>query len=112
MATHVTVSHGADFEGVDRFTVKQLRELGQYVRGVLSYDDYTKLTPVLDHAGESELEFNTAEAALMAVLLRRAAAARTLPKKYAGPALLLGLSAARAVDEGEPWTWTLEEAGR
>lgn len=112
MTTHVSVSHGADFEGVDRFTVRELRDLGQYVRGVLPYDDARKLALVLDDAGVEPRTFGTDQAVVLAVLLRRVTAARTLPRKYAGPALLLGLSAARAVDEGEPWTWTPEETGR
>lgn len=110
MTTHVTVSHGADFEGVDRFTVTQLRELGKYVRGVLPYDDYPKLTRVLDEAGTQEHAFASDEAALLAVLFRRAAAHRALAKKHAGVALLLGLAAAQAVENREPWT--LEEATR
>ncbi|MFK0113960.1 hypothetical protein [Streptomyces sp. NPDC091217] len=112
MATHITVSHGANFEGVDQFTVRQLRELGQHVRGVLPYADHPPLTKLLETVGDSELEFGADQAALLAVLLRRAAAHRGLAKKHASVALMLGLSAARAVDDGEPWTWTPEEAGR
>ncbi|MBL3808456.1 hypothetical protein OOK44_38445 [Streptomyces cellulosae] len=112
MATHVIVSHGADFEGVDRFTVTQLRELGKYVRGVLPYDDCPKLTALLDEAGTQEHAFAADEAALLAVLFRRAAAHRALAKKHAGVALLLGLAAAQAVEHREPWTWTLEEVSR
>lgn len=111
MSTHITVSHGADFFGEDRFTVKQLRELGQYVRGVLPYDDSPPLTRVLDEAGESEREFGADQAALLAVLLRRAAAHRALQKKHAAVASLLGQSAARAAGDNEPWTWTPHNEG-
>lgn len=107
MPTHVIVSHGASFEGTDQFTVKQLRELGQHVRGVLPYADYPTLTKVLDDAGDVERTFDTDEAALLALLLKRAAAHRGLKKAHAGVASLLGLAAACAVAEGEPWTWTL-----
>jgi hypothetical protein len=104
--THIVTSHGADFFGEDRYTVKQLRELGQHVRGVLPYADYPPLTKVLDDAGDSEREFDTDQAALLAILLRRAASHRALQKKHAGVASLLGQAAARAAGDSEPWTWT------
>jgi hypothetical protein len=111
VSTHVVTSHGADFFGEDRFTVKQLRELGQHVRGVLPYDDSPPLTKVLDDAGEGEREFGADQAALLAVLLRRAAAHRALQKKHAAVASLLGQSAARAAGDNEPWTWTPHNEG-
>lgn len=38
MSTHITVSHGRDFFGVDTIPVPQLRELGQYACGILPAD--------------------------------------------------------------------------
>ncbi|MDX3516119.1 hypothetical protein PV755_45740 [Streptomyces caniscabiei] len=111
MPTHVIVSHGSNFEGVDQFTVKQLRELGQHVRGVLPYADAPPLTRVLENAGD-ECTFDTDEAALLAVLLKRAAAHRSLKKAHAGVAAMLGIAAACAVTDGEPWTWTPHTEGQ
>lgn len=111
MTTHIIVSHGADFFGEDRFTVRELRELGQHMRGVLPYDDHPPLTRILDDAGECEHAFGAEEAALLAVLLRRAAVHRHLHKKYVRVAVLLGQAAAVAAGEGEPWTWTPHDEG-
>ncbi|MGW1037863.1 DUF7739 domain-containing protein [Streptomyces antibioticus] len=106
MSTHVTVSHGSDFLGVDVIPVGQLREFGQHVRGVLPAADYPPLTALLDAAGESEHAIGGDQAALLAVLLRRAASHRRLKKAYREVASRLGIAAANAAADPEPWTWT------
>lgn len=106
MSTHVTVSHGSDFLGVDVLPIRQLREFGQHVRGVLPADDHPPLTRLLDNAGESEHVIDTDQAALLAVLLRRTAAHRRLKKPYREIAARLGIAAANAAAAPEPWTWT------
>ncbi|MCS0605990.1 hypothetical protein NX794_33000 [Streptomyces sp. LP11] len=105
-ATHITVSHGSDFLGVDILPVGQLREFGQHVRSVLPTDDHPPLTALLDAAGESEHALDSGQAALLAVLLRRAAAHRRLRKPYREIASRLGIAAANAAADPEPWTWT------
>ncbi|MFD8822081.1 hypothetical protein ACFV1C_06955 [Streptomyces sp. NPDC059605] len=105
-STHVTVSHGSDFFGVDTIPVRDLRQLGEHVRGVLSPVDYPPLTQLLDTAGDSEQALDTDQAALLADLLHRAAAHRRLRKPYRGIASLLGIAAATAAATAEPWTWT------
>ncbi|MGW1252280.1 DUF7739 domain-containing protein [Streptomyces sp. NPDC002535] len=114
MSTHITVSHGSDFLGVDILPVRQLREFGQHVRGVLPAADYPPLTALLDDAGNSEHTISADQAALLAVLLRRAAAHRRLKKPYREVASRLGIAAANAAADPEPWTWTLttEESSR
>lgn len=109
MSTHVTVSHGSDFFGVDTIPVPQLRELGQYVRGVLPTDDHPPLTRLLDDAGEREHRINADQAALLAVLLRRVAAHRRLKKPFREIAARLGIAAANAAADPAPWTWTTTE---
>lgn len=106
MTTHVTVSHGSDFLGVDILPVRQLREFGQHIRGVLPAADYPPLTALLDEAGNSEHTIGSDQAALLAVLLRRAAAHRRLKKAYREIAAQLGIAAANAAADPEPWTWT------
>ncbi|MEU4507577.1 hypothetical protein [Streptomyces sp. NPDC024089] len=113
-STHVTVSHGSDFFGVDTIPVRDLRHLGEHVRGVLSPVDYPPLTRLLDTAGDSEQTLDADQATLLAALCSRAAAHRRLRKPYRGLAALLGVAAANAAADGEPWTWTpiTEGAGR
>ncbi|MGW2181237.1 DUF7739 domain-containing protein [Streptomyces sp. NPDC001732] len=106
MSTHVIVSHGSDFFGVDTIPVRDLRHLGEHVRGVLPATDYPPLTRLLDTAGDSEQILDTDQAARLAALLHRAAAHRRLRKPYSGLASLLGIAAANAAAASAPWTWT------
>lgn len=105
-STHLTVSHGSDFFGADTIPVRQLREFGQHVRGVLPATDCPPLTRLLDTAGDSEHTLYPDQAALLAALLRRAAANRRLRKPYSEIAARLGIAAANAAADSEPWTWT------
>ncbi|MFF8790843.1 hypothetical protein [Streptomyces sp. NPDC015125] len=111
MTTHVIVSHGSDFYGQEQIPVRQLRELGQYVRGALPAADSPPLTRLLDDAGDSEHTLATDQAALLASLLRRAAAHRHLTKAYAEVAARLGRAAACAAADPQPWTWTTTNEG-
>ncbi|WP_327419662.1 DUF7739 domain-containing protein [Streptomyces sp. NBC_01233] len=104
--THVVVSHGSDFFGQDTFPVRQLRELGQYVRGVLPAADHPPLTRLLDDAGDNEHTIDGDQAATLAILLRRAAGHRGLKKAYADIAARLARAAAFAAADTGPWTWT------
>ncbi|MEU3350013.1 hypothetical protein ABZ723_34600 [Streptomyces sp. NPDC006700] len=114
MSTHITVSHGSDFLGVDVLPVRQLREFGQHVRGVLPAADHPPLTALLDTAGDSEHTLDPDQVSLLAGLLRRAAAHRRLKKPYREIASRLSIAAANAHADRGPWTWTPtpETAGR
>lgn len=109
----ITVSHGSDFFGVDTVPVKAVRELAEYVRGILPAADREPLARLLETAGETEQRIDSDQAALLAVLLRRTAASKRLKKKYAEIAARLGIAAANSAADAEPWTWTLtdEETG-
>ncbi|MFE3603443.1 hypothetical protein ACFXP3_10310 [Streptomyces sp. NPDC059096] len=111
MNMHVTVSHGSDFFGVDTIPVKALRDLGVHVRGVLPHADHPPLTAILDTAGQDEHTLDPGHAALLAVLLRRAADHRRLGKPHRQTALQLGIAAAAAAADSQPWTWTLTTGG-
>ncbi|PJE97145.1 hypothetical protein CUT44_14285 [Streptomyces carminius] len=111
MGTHVTVSHGSDFFGVDTIAVQQLRELGQYARSVLSADDHPLLTTLLDDAGQCEHTLDADQAALLAILLRRIAARRRLKKPVRDLATRLGIAAANAAADSAPWVWTIGTEG-
>ncbi|MEU1312582.1 hypothetical protein ABZ419_27335 [Streptomyces cinnamoneus] len=111
MSTHVIVSHGSDFFGVDTIPVPHLRELGQYARRILPADDHPLLTDLLDDAGQREHTLNADQAALLALLLRRVAHHRRLKKQVRELAARLGIAAANAATDLEPWTWTTSTEG-
>ncbi|WP_338675940.1 hypothetical protein V1460_25450 [Streptomyces sp. SCSIO 30461] len=60
-----------------------MRELGEYVRGILPAADRQPLARLLETDGEADRHIDSDQAALLAVLLRRTAAAKGLKKKYA-----------------------------
>ncbi|MGW3200098.1 DUF7739 domain-containing protein [Streptomyces sp. NPDC001118] len=103
----VTVSHGSDFFGCDTVPAKVMRELGEYVRGIIPAADQAPLTRLLETAGETEQRIDSGQAALLAVLLRRTAASKRLQMKYAEVAARLGVAAANSAADAEPWTWTI-----
>lgn len=111
MSTHITVSHGSDFFGVDTIPVSQLRELGQYARNYLPADDYPPLTALLDDAGQRDHTLDANQAALLAILLRRIADHRRLKKAVRDLATCLGIAAANAAVDPAPWTWTITAEG-
>ncbi|MFK8851148.1 hypothetical protein [Streptomyces sp. Ac-502] len=105
MSTHIVVSHGSDFFGEDHLPVRRLRELGEHLRGVLPACDHPPLTQLLETAGTAEHTISGEQAALLAVLLRRAAASKHLSKPHAAIAARLGCAAANAASSPDPWTW-------
>jgi hypothetical protein len=111
MTTHVTFSHGSDFFGVDTVPVPQLRELGQYARALLPAADHQPLTSLLDDAGQREHAIDSDQAALLAILLRRIAGHRRLKKQVGELATRLGIAAANAAADPQPWTWTTTTEG-
>ncbi|MEU8828813.1 hypothetical protein [Streptomyces sp. NPDC048636] len=107
MNTHITTSHGSDFYGLDTYTVTVLHDLGQHLRGVLPSADHPPLTRILDAAGQGQLIVEPDQAALLAILLRRAATHRSLKTAHSKVAMRLGIAAASAARAGEIWTWNL-----
>ncbi|MGW1675683.1 DUF7739 domain-containing protein [Streptomyces sp. NPDC002324] len=112
MTQHLTTTHGADFFGQDTHQIKAVRDLAEYARGVLSYDERKPLQPLIQHleaAGtEDTLTVPADQAEPFARLLRAVAGHRHTKPKPAKVARLLGDSAARAAAEGEPWIWTTD----
>ncbi|WP_326813308.1 hypothetical protein [Streptomyces scopuliridis] len=109
--SHIVTSHGADFFGVDTHSIDKVRALTDYAMGALPYDEAGRkpLILLLESAGDQpESEIPADQADVLARLLRRIAAHRFTKPKSAAIARLLGDSAARAADAGEPWTWTTE----
>ncbi|MGW9440641.1 DUF7739 domain-containing protein [Streptomyces sp. NPDC055607] len=111
MNTHVTVSHGSDFFGVDTIPARELRDLAQHVRGILPADDHPPLTNLLDDAGQREHTLDTAETALLTALLRRVATHRRLKGPVRDLVVRLGIAAANATTDPHPWTWTTGTEG-
>jgi hypothetical protein len=103
--THLVTSHGADFFGEDRYTLKQLHEIGQYLRGYASANDFEPLARVLESAGARPQSIPPVKASEYAGLLRRVARGKFTPKKLAGAAALLADAADRAAADREPWNW-------
>ncbi|MFI8365238.1 hypothetical protein ACIGD1_34440 [Streptomyces sp. NPDC085612] len=109
--TNVTVSHGSDFFGVDVFDAAALRELGQYLPGLLPAADHPPLTDLLASAGTGPQHVDAAQVDTLAALLRRASTTRGLKKQHSALAARLGIAAATAARTGQPWTWTTETEG-
>jgi hypothetical protein len=107
--THLVTSHGADFFGEDRHSLRQLYEIRQYVRGVGSAERNEPLVQLLDAAGAHPQEIPPATAADYGQLLRLVARSRFTPKKVAAAAALLADAADRAAAAGESWIWTPAE---
>ncbi|WP_329182153.1 hypothetical protein OG754_40260 (plasmid) [Streptomyces decoyicus] len=78
---------------------------------MLPADEHPPLTRLLDAAGDAEHTLGADQAALLANLLRRAAAHRGLKKAYAEVAARLGRAAAYAAAVPQPWTWTTTDEG-
>ncbi|MEU5164308.1 hypothetical protein AB0G74_32470 [Streptomyces sp. NPDC020875] len=105
MTTHMTISHGSDFDGVDIVAIHRLRELSDHLHGVLPAADLPPLSAVLGTTGH-EQSIDTGHAAHFADLLRSAAEHRALRKPHRDTAALLSVAAATAAARDEPWTWT------
>ncbi|MFB7584598.1 MULTISPECIES: hypothetical protein [Streptomyces] len=109
--TTVTVSHGSDFFGVDVFDAAALRELGQYLPGLLPAAEHPPLTDLLMAAGTGLQHVDAVQADAFAALLHRASTTRGLKRQHSALAARLGIAAATAARTGQPWTWTTETEG-
>jgi len=104
--SHAVVSHGADFFGEDRHSLRLLASLAGYAEGCLPYAERGTLTELL--ARPSDGAVPPAVAAELAPLLHRLARHRFVRSGAAAVARSLGDAAARAAADGEPWVWRIE----
>lgn len=107
MAHHVTISHGSDFFGVDRYSLTELTAIAKCVEECLTIAERGQLAHLLKDAGTGSRTFSADEAAGLAALLRRTARHPWTKDKFAARARLLADAATRAAETREPWTWTL-----
>ncbi|MGW4041108.1 DUF7739 domain-containing protein [Streptomyces sp. NPDC004778] len=107
MAHHVTISHGSDFFGVDRFSLTELTEIAKCIEECFTTLERGQLPYLLKNAGTGSQTFPVDEAAELAALLRRAARHPRAKFKFAARARLLADAADRAAADGDPWTWSL-----
>lgn len=106
---HVIVSHGADFVGEDRHTLKSLVSLAPYVSNAHSWADRTKvarLLALLEAPAEQTIPATEADA--LAEQLLKTSRSRGLQPKVSALARALADAAARAAADGEPWEWRVE----
>jgi hypothetical protein len=106
-ATHVVTSHGADFFGEDRHTLKSLASLAGYAEGCLPYAERGPLVLLLQNPGDGG-SMTPDQAAEISALLLRLARHRFVKKAGAATARALADAAARAAADGEPWEWRIE----
>lgn len=105
MTSYVVTSHGADFFGEDRHPLTVLEKLAAYTDSLLPRDDIRgRVYDVLANAHRGH-DIDPGTAGILAGVFGQLASHRALVKKFAVPARLLALSAARAAAEGETWTW-------
>lgn len=105
MATHLVVSHGADFFGQDRHPLPAVISLAGYATGTLPAAERHQLVELLEHAADGQT-IDPATAAVLADQLLRVSRHRFLPGKASTLARALADAAARAAADGQPWTWT------
>ncbi|MFF3420955.1 hypothetical protein ACFYW9_40930 [Streptomyces sp. NPDC002698] len=109
--THVLISHGADFFGEDRITVKALAGIAaQRPYGLLSWPDCKPLLELLNDPGTEPRTFPPEEAAGFAGQLAALAGCSHLKGKAAVAARLLADAAGRASEAGESWEWQIVTA--
>ncbi|MFJ2186282.1 hypothetical protein ACIOJG_37365 [Streptomyces anulatus] len=104
---HVVVSHGADFFGEDRHTLKSLESLAGYAEGCLSHDERGPVVLLLSSPGEGGT-MPPAQAAEVATLLLKLARHRFVRPKESAAAHALAAAAEQAAAAGEPWQWRIE----
>jgi hypothetical protein len=102
--TVVTVSHGADFFGVDTYPAAALVKIAEYVSYLVH--GRADLTQVLQRAGEVDQRVPADQAAVFSEALRRVARNRGVKALVARQARALSDAAARAAADGETWTLT------
>jgi hypothetical protein len=106
-ATHAVVSHGADFFGEDRYSLKSLASLAGYAEGALSYAERKPLVELLQNPGDGG-SIQPENAAFVAELLLKVSRHRFVKAKPSALARALADAAARAAAEDEPWVWRIE----
>ncbi|MBP5942587.1 hypothetical protein [Streptomyces acidiscabies] len=105
----VIVSHGADFFGQDRHSLKQIADLAEYVEASVSYADRLTVAPLIKFLKAPAFgTFPAADAAQLSEHLLRVARNRGIRPAVAALARSLGDAAARAASDGDPWSWTVE----
>jgi hypothetical protein len=108
-ATHAVVSHGADFFGEDRHTVKDLVSLAPYVSNAHSWADRSKVAPLLALLeSPAARTIPASEAEAFAAQLLKASRTRGMKAKWSALARALADAAARAAADGESWEWRIE----
>lgn len=109
--THVVVSHGSDFFGEDRLTVKALAALAaQRPYGLLPWPECQPLVNLLNDPGTDARTFPPETAGELAGLLEPLAVCPSVKGKAAVAARLLADAAARAAADGETWEWRIEQS--
>ncbi|MFE1335872.1 DUF7739 domain-containing protein [Streptomyces microflavus] len=106
--THIAVSHGADFFGLDHYPPTALRQLAPYVTNSTPHGQRADIVPLvaaLEAPGDRK--FPPEQAAQLAPQLRKVSQDRHLKDKPAAVARALADAAARAASDREPWHWTL-----
>jgi len=106
MTTHLVTSHGADFFGEDRYPLRVLQQIAEYVDGTHPTAAGRPLVRLLFAACTTPRQIPPDQAAEIADQLRATARGRWTPPKLAAVIRLLADAAARAASNGEPWTWT------
>ncbi|MEU8765013.1 hypothetical protein [Streptomyces sp. NPDC048659] len=105
MASHLVVSHGADFFGQDRHPLAAVTGLAGYATGTLPAAERRELVELLEHAADGHT-IEPATAAVLADQLLRVSRHGFLPAKASRLARALADAAARAAADEEAWTWT------
>ncbi|NUO40579.1 MAG: hypothetical protein HOV82_00935 [Streptomyces sp.] len=108
---HVVTSHGADFVGQDRHTLKSLIALAPWASNSFSWNDRQAVAPLVQALeAPSARTFTPAEAAVLAEQLLKVSRHRDLKPRPSALARALADAAARAAADGEPWEWIVEAA--
>jgi hypothetical protein len=106
MSAHIVVSHGADFYGEDRHTLKGLRDLAEPAWCALLRVDSGPLLGLLRSPADGT--FPPATARQLSEHLLRVARDPHVKSRPAALARALADAAARAAGDDEPWIWRLE----
>ncbi|MGW2485462.1 DUF7739 domain-containing protein [Streptomyces sp. NPDC001571] len=105
-ASHLVTSHGADFFGEDRYTLKSLTSLAAYAEGALPYDERGPLVQLLKTP--AEMDISAEQARLLAALLLRVSRHRFTKPQPSKLARALADAASRAAADGQPWEWRIQ----
>ncbi|MEU9349161.1 hypothetical protein AB0D74_48990 [Streptomyces sp. NPDC048278] len=107
---HLIISHGSDFFGQDRHSLKSLISLAPYASNAFSWNDQKAVAPLVQALENPTARTIPAEdAAVFSEQLLKVSRSRHLKPAVASLARALADAAARAADAGEPWEW-LEES--